>query len=62
VQAYRELLDRLIGKPVQSADVSVTKFDAGLAYLEALRRASERAHTVAGEPVVEGKANGIATQ
>ena len=62
LQAYRELLDRLIGRPMQSADVSVTKFDAGVAYLEALRRASQRAHAVPGETVIDdGDRDGAAS-
>jgi hypothetical protein len=53
LQAYRELFDRLVGKPQMSADVSVTKFDAGVAYLEALRRSSQRAHAVPSETVID---------
>ena len=60
LRATAELLDRLVGKPQISADVSVTRLDVGQLYLQALQRASQRAHAVPGEPVVEGKANGNA--
>jgi hypothetical protein len=60
LRATAELLDRLVGKPQISADVSVTRLDVGQLYLQALQRASQRAHAVPSEPVVEGKANGNA--
>jgi hypothetical protein len=48
--ANRELLDRLVGKPMQVADVNVTRLDVGAMYLAALKRANGNA-----AQVVEGK-------
>jgi hypothetical protein len=52
--ANRELLDRIIGKPQISADVSVTRLGVGQLYLQALQRASQRAHAISGEKVIDG--------
>jgi K+-sensing histidine kinase KdpD len=54
--ANKELLDRIIGKSMQTVETVSAKFDVGAMYLQALRRANGEA-----AKVVEGKANGIAT-
>src|SRR6516225_3132342 len=41
LRATAELLDRLIGKPQISADVSVTRVGVGAMYLAALQRARD---------------------
>jgi hypothetical protein len=55
LQALREILDRLLGKPPVAIDSTVVRADIGAMYLAALQRANS--HTVPREPVVEGKAN-----
>ena len=48
--ANRELLDRIIGKPMQTVEAVTTKFDVGAMYLAALQRANgEAAKVVDGE-------------
>jgi hypothetical protein len=54
LRATAELLDRLIGKPQISADVSVTRVGVGAMYLAALQRARDNAHAVPGETVIDG--------
>jgi hypothetical protein len=41
LQATREILDRLIGKPVAVVESTHTRYDMGAMYLEALRKANE---------------------
>jgi hypothetical protein len=41
LQAIREILDRLIGKPVAVVESTHTRYDMGAMYLEALRKANE---------------------
>jgi len=52
--ANRELLDRIVGKPVQTVEAVSARFDVGAMYLAALQRASQRAHAVSSEPVIDG--------
>jgi hypothetical protein len=40
LQALREILDRLLGKPTVAIDTTVAKVDIGQLYLSALRRAN----------------------
>jgi hypothetical protein len=54
IEAIRE---QYIGRLEEFFEVLI---DLTKLYLQALQRASQRAHAVPGEPVVEGKANGNA--
>ena len=42
--AYRELLDRLLGKPVAVVESIHTRVDRGQLYLSALKKANQPAH------------------
>jgi hypothetical protein len=42
--AYRELLDRLLGKPVAVVESTHTRVDIGQLYLSALQRANQPTH------------------
>jgi hypothetical protein len=62
--AYREILDRLIGKPVVAIDSVHAKVDVGALYLAAMKRANAEivpgsAHIVPSADAVEIKANEI---
>jgi len=50
--AYREIFDRLIGKPQVTIDAAVAKFDVGAMHLQALQRANS--HAVPSETVIDG--------
>jgi hypothetical protein len=56
--ANRELLDRIVGKPQQVIEAVTARFDIGSMYLQALQRASQRAHAVPVETVTDGGING----
>ena len=55
--AIEQLREKYIGRLDEFFEVLI---DLTKLYLQALQRASQRAHAVPGEPVVEGKANGNA--
>jgi hypothetical protein len=50
--ANRELLDRIIGKPMQTVEAVTTRYDIGAMYLAALRRANS--HLAPSAPVIDG--------